>query len=309
MDTLSHIRAHVRSPDMPVYADYVLDALRDWRREGLKTALLTVVEIDGVSPRPLGSQMAVAENGQAVGAISGGCAERSLVLDAQTAMARGIDHFERYGKGSRYKDLVFPCGSGIGVFFDVGLDDVTLEALCDAHDRRQPCDYRAGGYVRRYAPQTRLVVAGSGHVVPPLAQLGALAEFEVTVISPDAATRQAAAPFARIESLKAAGDFDAARLDAATAFVCLFHDHDREPELLEAALSSQAFYIGALGSHAAHAQRCRGLLESGWGLSSIDRIYGPVGLSIGAKTPPEIAIAIVAEIVQAQRALTINAAA
>ncbi len=295
MDTLP------RAPDLPVYADYVLDALRDWRREGLKTALLTLVEIDGVSPRPLGSQMAVAEDGRAVGAISGGCAERSLILDAQAAMARGTNHVERYGKGSRYQDLIFPCGSGIAVFFDVGLDDGTLDALCEAHGRRQPGDYRAGAYVRHYVPQTRLVVAGSGHIVAPLAHLAAMAEFEVVVISPDAATREMAAPFARIENLKTADDFDGSRLDAATALVCLFHDHDREPELLDAALASPAFYIGALGSHATHARRRQGLSVRGWDEAAINRIHGPVGLSIGAKTPPEIAIAITAEIVQARR--------
>lgn len=296
MDTLT------RAPDMPVYADYVLDALNEWRREGLKTALLTLVEIDGVSPRPLGSQMAVAEDGRAVGAISGGCAERSLVLDAQAVMARGADHLERYGKGSRYKDLVFPCGSGIGVFFDVNLDDVTLDALCEAHDIRQPCVYRAGDYIRRYAPQTRVVIAGSGHVVAPLAHLAALAEFEVIVISPDAATRETAQPFARIETLKTAGDFVGFQLDAATAFVCLFHDHDREPDLLAVALESPAFYVGALGSHATHDRRRRDLIARGWDDRDLDRIHGPIGLAIGAKTPPEIAIAIVAEIVQSLRA-------
>ena len=292
MDTLT------RAPEMPAYADYVLDALWGWRREGLKTALLTLVDIDGVSPRPLGSQLAVAEDGRAVGAISGGCAERSLVLDAQAAMARGRDHVERYGKGSRYKDLVFPCGSGIGVFFDVGLSDAALGALRDAHDRRVACDYRCGDYIKRYAPATRVIVAGSGHIVPPLAHLCALAEFEVTVISPDAATREAAAPFARIEGLRTDG-FDGERLDAASAFVCLFHDHDRESGLLAAALASPAFYIGALGSHATHGRRCERLAAEGWSQAEIDRIHGPVGLAIGARTPPEIAIAIVAEIVQA----------
>ena len=297
MDTLSHVHA----PGLPVYADYVLDALRDWRREGSKTALLTLVEIDGASPRPLGSQMAVAEDGRAVGAISGGCAERTLVLDAQAAMARGADHVERYGKGSRFKDLVFPCGSGIAVFFDTSLDDATLFALCDAHDRRQPCAYRAGDFVKPYEPQARLIIAGSGHVVPSLAHLAALAEFETIVVSPDAGTREAASPFARIEGLKTTGDFDGGRLDAATAFVCLFHDHDREPDLLEAALASSAFYIGALGSHATHRRRRDGLAARGWHPESLDRIHGPVGLGIGAQTPPEIAVAIIAEIVQARR--------
>ena len=187
------------------------------------------------------------------------------------------------------------------MFFDVSLEDRTLDDLRKAHRRRQACDYRAGGYVRRYEPQTRLIVAGSGHVVPPLAHLAAAAEFEVAVISPDAATRAAAAPFARIEPLKSGGDFDTTRLDAATAFVCLFHDHDREPELLDVALASQAFYIGALGSHATHDRRRRALAARGWDMATVARIHGPVGLSIGAKTPPEIAIAITAEIVQARR--------
>ena len=283
-----------------VYADYVLDALWDWRRAGLKTALLTLTEIDGISPRPLGSQMAVAEDGRAVGAISGGCAERSLVLDAQAAMARGLNHSERYGKGSRFKDLIFPCGSGIGVYFDVGLDDAVLADLRAAHAQRRPCDYACGAYVKRYDPQTRLVIAGSGHIVPVLAHLAGLAEIEVVVLSPDAATRMAAAPFARSEGFHGADV--AGHLDSAAAFVCLFHDHDREPELLDAVLRSPAFYIGALGSHATHRRRCESLASRGWDVAAVARIHGPVGLAIGAKTPPEIALAIVAEIVQARRA-------
>lgn len=82
-----------------------------WRREGLRTALLTVVKIDGSSPRPIGSQLAVAEDGRSVGAITGGCAESGIVRDALVAIARISNFIELYGRGARFKDITLPCRS------------------------------------------------------------------------------------------------------------------------------------------------------------------------------------------------------
>jgi xanthine dehydrogenase accessory factor len=280
-------------PDPPVYADYVLDALPVWRAEGLKTALVTLVEISGSSPRPLGSQIAVAEDGRAKGAVTGGCVERSIVLDALAAIAAGQNRLERYGEGSRFKDLKLPCGSGITVHFDVGLSDEKVAALLQARAARTVAAYdiHADGLVfeKIYEPQRRLVVAGQGNVMPWLEKLAAMTEYEVRVFSPDTNT------------LTAPADFDAGLLDRYTAFVSLFHDHGFEPELLDKALASPVFYIGALGSRRAQAARLRALADRGWNPAMLGRIHGPIGLDIGARTPPEIAVAVVAEIVAAAR--------
>lgn len=96
----------------------VLPRLLDWRRRGLRTALATLVAIDGSFPRALGAQMAIAEDGSAAGYISGGCLEGALISEAQDAMAEHKNRLVRYGKGSKYFDIVLPCGgSGAARFF------------------------------------------------------------------------------------------------------------------------------------------------------------------------------------------------
>ncbi len=283
----------VTLPDPPAYADYVLDALQAWRAEGLGTALVTLVEISGSSPRPPGSQIAVAEDGRAVGAVTGGCVEQSIVLDAMAVIQAGESRLERYGEGSRFKDLKLPCGSGITVHFDVGLSDDRLAALIAARTVRQVASYHihADGldFEKVYEPQRRLVIAGQGNVLPWLERVGLMAEYEVRVFSPDRNT------------LTHPAGFDAGLLDGFSAFVSLFHDHGFEPELLNKALASPAFYIGALGSRRAQAARLAGL-ATGWDEAALSRIHGPVGLDIGARTPPEIAVAIMAEVIAAARA-------
>ncbi|MBW8733683.1 MAG: XdhC family protein [Asticcacaulis sp.] len=283
-------------PDPPVYADYVLDALPGWRAAGLKTALVTLVEISGSSPRPLGSQIAVAEDGRAIGAVTGGCVEQSIVLDAMAAIARRESRLERYGEGSRFKDLKLPCGSGITVHFDVDMADDRLASLLEARAMRQVARYTISAdglsFDKVYEPQRRLVIAGQGNVVPWLAKVAAMTEYQVMVFSPDD------------NSLNDPGDFDDGLLDAFTAFVSLFHDHSFEPELLDKALASPAFYIGALGSRRAQAARLATLAERGWDAAMLNRIHGPVGLDIGARTPPEIAVSIVAQVVEAARRKT-----
>jgi xanthine dehydrogenase accessory factor len=287
---------------VPAYADYVLDDLWRWRNEGLKTALLTLVAIDGASPRPLGSQMAVAEDGRAVGAITGGCAEQALVRDALSAIARGRNHLERYGEGSRFRDIVLPCGSGITVSFDVTLSDAALAGVRTARQQRREAVYVwDGGFERLYRPQPRVLIVGQGPIVPVLAQMAGLGEFATAVVSPDDTTRQRS----RAEVIRplsaASGSALTGLIDAATAVISLFHDHDYESEILATALRSEVFYIGALGSRRTHARRIETFKALGFDAPQINRIRGPVGLDIGAKTPPEIAVSILADVIRAWR--------
>jgi xanthine dehydrogenase accessory factor len=304
--------------DPPVYADYVLDALRDWRRDGHRTALLTLIEIDGSAPRPKGSQMAVCADGRSVGAISGGCVERTLVLDAMAAMARGANHIERYGKGSRFKDIDLPCGSGICVHFDVTFADADLDRLMEARHRRIPAwlviDEASGQasasqvsaaesdgiHVIPFLPQCRLVLAGQGPIAVSCAHLARMMEMRVEVHSTDRQVHSALRGQFPLHDLKGAADF-AAELDAWTAVVTTFHDHSFEADILAAALRSDAFFIGALGSQRTHARRLETLRAMGCRDGDLARIQGPVGLDLGARTPPEIALAIVAQIVTSWR--------
>jgi xanthine dehydrogenase accessory factor len=306
-----------------IYLRNVLPTLRRWRRAGLKTALVTLYHTDGSTPRPLGSQMAIAENGDAVGNITGGCAEAAIIDEAKTRIASGTSGSLRYGAGSPYMDIRLPCGSGIDVYFDVAFSDRDLDALLAAEAARRPasltidplarhvvvsectCSDASNSYSRHYLPIPRLVLAGKGPTVPILARLASAADFEVIALSPEPETLEATLPHAmRVEHLTAPEAFRFNEFDRWTGFVSLFHEHEWEPIILRKALASECFYIGALGSQRTHDERVVTLREMGVVDADIARIRAPVGLKLGGKNPPEIALAILAEIIQTQHAKT-----
>lgn len=302
-----------------LYMNDVLPTWLHWRSEGLACALITLVHVDGSAPRPLGSQMAVNARGEAVGNITGGCAEAAIIAEAQARLAAGTNRLLRYGKGSPYIDIRLPCGSGIDVFFDVriGVDDV--RRVVDANAAREPAwiafDFAAlrtttgagdapqeADYLRACEPVTRIFAVGKGPLLPLLARLASIAEFEVSVMSPEEETLEMARPHAReARALSTPDAFQCGRLDRWTAFLSLFHEHEWEPAVLAQAMASRCFYIGALGSRRTAEARRDTLRAAGFDDTAIARIRGPVGLAIGAKSPPEIALAILGEIVAAKR--------
>ena len=300
------------------YVDTVLPSLKAWRAEGRATALVTLFASDGSAPRPMGSQMAIADDGRAVGSITGGCAEAAIVAEAQQRMIRRANGAVRYGAGSPYIDIRLPCGSGIDVWFDTTLSDADLETLLTARAARRtaslivdagagttracegvPEDVPASAYVRRYDPVLRLVLVGKGPILPLLAQLAQTMDFEVHAFSSEPETLELAAPHsASTRYLATPVSFTDPGFDEHTAFVSLFHEHEWEPPILGLALHSSCFYLGALGSQRTHAARVQTLTEQGLPESLIARLHAPVGLPLGGKNPPEIALSILAQIVQ-----------
>ncbi len=285
----------------PVYRDFVLPMLLDWRKVGRKTALLTLINTTGQSPRPIGSQLAVCDTGEACGLITGGCAESTLVLDALEAMRLGENRTELYGEGSRFKDITLPCGSGLKVFFDVLISDAEIRQIIASRDARQPASMAISApnepaYTRRYLPTCRLIVVGQGPIVQALAQLAPALEIELDIWSPD----EALAAKLNGHHLTSPNDFDIA-LDRYCAVATVFHDHTYEPPVLLKALNSDSFFIGALGSRKAHARRLEVLKEADVEADALRRIHGPVGLDISAGSPPEIALSIMAQVVEQWR--------
>lgn len=310
------------APTVKPYASEVLPQLYRWRCEGLRTALVTLIAAIGSTPRPVGSQIAVNERGDALGLLTGGCADAAIVAEAQAAIAAGRNRCVRFGEGSSYLDVKLPCGSGIDVHFDVSLADADVQALIDAQARREPSALRidrtthaarvqsglaaeqdaAREFLRPYLPATRLAILGAGPMVMLLAQFATLAELEVIVLSPDPAVLAAAQEHASgTHHLTTPGAFAYPGFDAWTAVVSLFHDHDWEPPILLRALASPCFYIGALGSRRTQALRLELLRQAGCSEVNLRRIRGPVGLNIGALSPPEIAVSILAELIQTLR--------
>ncbi len=158
-------------------------------------------------------------------------------------------------------------------------------------------------FIEVFNPPLRLMVVGAVHIAQPLARIAALAGYAVTVIDPRSAFASTER-FPGVELSTEWPDEAMARLkpDRRTAVVTLTHDPKVDDPALIAALRSPAFYIGALGSKKTHAARLKRLAEAGFKDGECARIHGPVGLDIGATSPAEIAVSILAEITATLRA-------
>lgn len=151
-------------------------------------------------------------------------------------------------------------------------------------------------FLRPYNPPLRLALVGAVHIAQPLVQMATLAGYAVTVIDPRAAFAQAERfPGVALSTEWPDEALESMRLDARSAVVTLSHDPKIDDPALEVALKSEAFYVGALGSKKTHAARLVRLDEAGFDEAARARVHGPVGLCIGAKSPAEIGVSILAE--------------
>jgi xanthine dehydrogenase accessory factor len=154
-------------------------------------------------------------------------------------------------------------------------------------------------FLNVYVPPARLIIVGAVHIAQTLAPMATMIDFDVTVVDP----RGAWATANRFPNVKVVQDwadeaFQQMGLDAATAVVTLTHDPKLDDPALEAALRSDVFYVGALGSKRTHAKRKERLMEAGITEEQFSRIHGPIGLNIGAKSPAEIAISILGQMIE-----------
>ncbi|MCI5045343.1 MAG: XdhC family protein [Aquisalinus sp.] len=289
-------------------------------RQGKRIALATLVAADGSSPRPVGSQIAVTEDGHYYGYITGGCAETAIHGEAVQVIRSSQAKLLRYGAGSSFMDIQLPCGAGIDVLVSMpSLSEIesTLSTLETRHPARLlllPADqeapivsgflsepFVARDWTREYTPTPALQIIGRGPIVTSLAHLAITADFEVQVSSPDTDVVAMLAEGIATSHLTTPDRYAPSYSDVWSAGVLLFHDHEWEPPLLQKLLGTECFYLAALGSNKTHAQRCEHLTSLGMDRAQIDRISGPAGLDIGAQTPQEIAVSILAELVAAYR--------
>ena len=320
--------------------DRIPEMALDWSRSGRKVALATVIRTWGSSPRPVGAQLVIDSDMAFEGSVSGGCVESAVIFEAAEAMEDGTCRRLSFGVsdetafevglacGGEIEVLVEPVGVGQGptlpeiealvaalaarapVVWEVNLTDWTRRLIprdpSDAGlEERFRTDRSAlDGEVFRavHNPPLRLVVVGAVHIAQPLVAMARMAGYDVALSDP----REGFAAPARFpgetfldgwpdEALAAHG------LDQRTAVVTLSHDPKIDTPALQTALGSEAFYIGALGSTRTHAKRVAALTEAGLTQAQIARIDGPVGLDIGAVSPAEIAISIMAEMTERLR--------
>ena len=303
-----------------------LATLRDWLAEERPVALATVLSTWGSAPRPVGSQMLIDAAGNFSGSVSGGCVEAAIIQAAATVIATGQPRDLSYGVATEDAWAVgLPCGGTIRVYVEpvaasnlpviagalaggraiqrsVTLGVVEPWVFAPADSRVRQSQLREDVFQHLLAPAPRLIVVGAVHIAQSLLAMARLAGFTPLLVDPRPAFASAArfaGETVRVEWPDTA--LAALAPDEYTAIVTLSHDPKIDDPALIAALQSSAFYIAALGSRKTQAARRERLATAGFDAAAIARLHGPAGLAIGAITPAEIAVSILAELVASWR--------
>lgn len=309
----------------------VLAALRRWMGEGRRAALVTVARTWGSAPRPAGAWMALRDDGRVQGSVSGGCVEDDLIARMRGGHINGSQPFVlRYGvtrdEAARFG---LPCGGTLELVVEPAPDAARLADLAARIEAgqlvRREVDL-AGGAVRivdacrgealqwdgqrlatLHGPHWRLLIIGAGQIARYLAPMAQALDYAVSVCDPrEEYSTEWNVPGAPL----VAGMPDDVVLDMLpdphTAIVALTHDPKLDDMALLEALKSPAFYVGALGSRVNNAARKERLLKY-FDLSEaeVERLHGPIGVYIGSRTPPEIAVSILAEMTAVKNGVTL----
>ncbi|WP_399679651.1 XdhC family protein [Xenophilus sp.] len=306
----------------------VLRQLRDWRLDGRRAMLATVVRTWGSSPRPVGSIMALAEDGAVVGSVSGGCIEDDLVARhsrlGQAEMPSGAPVLVKYGvTADEAHRFGLPCGGTLELLLEFDPDAARLAelvaeleagrlmqrtvrladgavTLAPAH---APAELVIDGtaLVNTFGPEYRMLLIGAGQLAEYVATMARFCGFAVTVCDPREEYRgtwqDQQVPRVAISTEMPDDAVRAFRPDARTCVVALTHDPKLDDLALLEALDTPAFYVGAIGSRRnAQARRERMIEHFEQTEASLARLRGPIGIYIGSKTPSEIAVSVMAEI-------------
>ena len=308
----------------------VLTQARDWVKAGHTAWLVTVIETWGSAPRPPGALLALREDALVIGSVSGGCVEDDLIDRIRHGERVGRPSLVTYGV-SRAEAARFglPCGGTLQLVQEPLLDCAWIDevlARCARHElvarvldvqtgeiRLEPATrgdaFAWDGRVVRhvYGPRWRLLIIGAGQKSRVVADIAKAADFEVTCCDPREEYHLTwdvpGTHFTREMPDDAAL---AMQLDAHCAVVAVTHDPKLDDLALLEALKSPAFYVGALGSRANTARRKERLALFDLSQGEIDRLHGPIGFDIGSRTPAEIAIAILAEMVAVKNGIALR---
>ena len=246
--------------------------------------LCTIIGIEGSFSRRLGAQLAVTPDGAIVGNLADGCLENQLASDLRQCRTPRV---VRYGRGSSKIDFRLPCGGGLDILLDPTPDRAACRSALQALRARRPARLPLGGdgklCERVYVPSLKLVVLGEGPEVEAVASLCSAMQIDLDVRSRDGLVLG-----------QPARDVG---YDPWTACLLLFHDHEWELALLEQALASDAFYVGAQGGERARSDRTLALAARGVPEEQIARLTSPVGLMPACKSPRTLALSALSEIV------------
>ncbi|MGZ5035558.1 MAG: XdhC family protein [Usitatibacter sp.] len=306
----------------------VLEHALEWRRSGRRVWLVTVAQTFGASPRPPGSLAAIRDDGILVGSVSGGCIEDDLVARREEYAGRK-PHFAAYGvTAEEARRFGLPCGGELEVIVEPEVAPGEIESLL-AHiaagrivARRvelatgawsfapakpnDECERTAEQFTSVHGPRWRMLVIGASEIAHYLAEVASTVDFQVFVCDPREEYKSA-------WRARGAQWIDGMPDDAVLAFkpdghsviLTVSHDPKLDDMALLEALKSDAFYVGAVGSSRTSAERRKRLADFDLGPQEIARLRGPVGLAIGSRTPPEIALAILADLVASRNGIVL----
>jgi xanthine dehydrogenase accessory factor len=312
----------------------VLRTLRDWRAAGRRALLATVVRTWGSSPRPVGSIMALCDTGAVVGSVSGGCIEDDLIYqftqaysqaysgaDSNKAIPSGPPTFVKYGiTADEAHRFGLPCGGTLELLLEYDPDATALSQLIEALGAGQlmqrnvrlsdgqvglspsaaPAELALSKteLINTFGPEYRMLLIGAGQLTEYLATMAQFSGFAVTVCDPREEYRSAwSVAGVTVTSGMPDDVVIAFKPDRRSCVIALTHDPKLDDLALLEALNTQAFYVGAIGSRRNNEARHQRMAEHfGVDQEALASLRGPIGIYIGSKTPPEIAVSVMAEV-------------
>ena len=308
--------------------DDILTPMSVWLKENRKVSLATVISTWGSSPRPVGGQMAIDSNGEIIGSVSGGCIEGAVITEGINSINDRKTRVKDYGISNNMAwEVGLACGGELKVLIQpLDIQDKIVFSIVDNIKNREAVklridcsnglriidntltnqtslyDKEKNEFIHIIDPKPRLFVVGAVHIAQALISLAAITDFEIILIDP----REHFATEKRFPNCKILTEWpDIAlsrfNLDKSTHLVTLTHDPKIDDPALIYSLKKNIGYIGSLGSKKTHQKRCERLTSLGFSDNDINKIHAPIGLDIKGKTPAEIAVSIIAEIISFRR--------
>jgi len=309
----------------------VLNTALQWNANGYFVTLGTVIRTWGSAPRPVGSMLAIREDSQIIGAVSRGCVEEDLIervhsdewpqaLPQLTHHGVSVEDAHRFGLPSggalqlvlepmrphtRVAELLAAIEQHQWVVRE--LDMATGEVSVAPGHRTPPLEFDGQRLITSHGPRHRLIVIGAGLLSKYLASIATTLDYHVIVCDP----REAYADAWQVPGTELTRDMPGdlivrLQLDAHSAVVTLTHDPKLDDMALREALKTPAFYVGAIGSRLNNAKRRERLSLFNLSPTEIKRLHGPVGMHLGARTPAEIAVAIIAELTAIKNGIAVT---
>jgi len=307
----------------------VLQRALEWRRSGRAVWLLTVAQTFGASPRPPGSLAAIRDDGILVGSVSGGCIEDDLVARRGEYTGRK-PRFAAYGvTAEEARRFGLPCGGELEVIIEPEVKAAEFESLLaaigsgrvvarnvdlatgdwsiSAANPTDECVRTEKTFTSVHGPRWRMLIIGASEIAHYLAEVAATVDFQVFVCDPREEYRSAwRANGAKWIDGMPDDAVAAFRPDGHSVILTVSHDPKLDDMALLEALKGDAFYVGAVGSGRTSAERRKRLADFDLSPNEIARLHGPVGLSIGSRTPPEIALSILADLIAARNGIVLE---